>query len=545
MFRFKHFSRALVSAASCCLLVAGPAATALAASPKVAVGSDFIVVSHSDGSVWAWGLGNDGQLGNGLRTSSSRPVRVSGLNGVVDVFAGDFFAAALKADGTVWVWGSGGNGVLGSNLADFTTRAPTPQHIPELSGIWTLALGRNGDSAFAADTQGRVYQWGNNSMGQAGTGAVSGNAVWRKVPALVPGLAEVFALAAADGTFVAASWQGAVWGWGANELGALGATARSQRGGLPLAVQPIPGATDVVALASLTINDDAQFAVQRDGLVLGWGTNTASHASCGQLPSGVPTLSAPRPVNGLNQIFAAAGGTAHALFLAESGTVQGCGANATGQLGDNSTLGTQNGKAGPLRVSLPVAAVAVGAGRNSSAAVAVDGSVWVWGQLSGGAAGNGGPSANNTTLQFLSPQAVVGELGTGRFNAGALASAPALYTGTQTGPLGRVNIDVGFSPLTEDIGREARIYLAAQLPDGTLYLFSDATGWQLYGGGAVTPYLNGVLSRHVALPLYRAADLSGTAGIRLLVGYGLGSNDEEAQASLLNRGTHGEALLLR
>jgi hypothetical protein len=302
---------------------------------------------------------------------------------------------------------------------------------------------------------------------------------------------------------------------------------------------------DVVALASLDINDNAHFAVLRGGTVAGWGTNRASHASCGQADVSTPVVTAPRPVAGLTSIFTAAGGTAHALFVNLDGAVFGCGSNSNGQLGDNSTAGTASAKQGPLRTSLPVPVLAVGAGRNTSAAVGTDGSVWVWGQVGNGAAGDGGPTAGTSSLQFLAPRTVVSDGGAGTFNAGALNAAPALYTGTQTGPLGAVTVDVGFSPLPADVGFEARIYLAAALPDGRLFLYSDATGWQQYDGGSVTPYRQGVLSRHVALPLYRGADLSGTAGIKLLVGYGLGRTDAAAQADLLNRGTFGEALTLR
>lgn len=519
--------------------------SAQAATPRVAVGADFVVVSRTDGTVWAWGLGNDGQLGNGARTSSSRPVQVSGLGGVVDVVAADGVAAALKADGTVWLWGSGANGIFGSTQTDNTIRAVTPVQIPELSGIWALALGRNGSSAFAVDTRGRVFQWGNNYSGQAGDGTSSGNGAVRKVPATVPGLSDVAALAAADDSFVAATWNGGLYGWGYNEAGALGAGARTTRGGLPLAVQPVPGAQDPVALASMDINDNAQFAVLRGGAVAGWGTNRGAQASCGQLDVGTPVITGPRTVTGLQSIFAAAGGSAHALFVDLDGAVFACGSNANGQLGDRTTAGTAAGKPGPLRSSLPVPALAVGAGRNTSAAVGGDGSVWVWGQLPNGAAGDGGPTTGTGSLQFLAPQPVVAEGGSGPFDAGALNAAPALFTGTQTGPLGRVTLDVGFSPRPADVGFEARIYLAAQVPDGSLYLYNDATGWQLYRGGSVTPYLRGTLSRHVALPLYRDADLAGTAGITLLVGYGLGSTDDAAQADLLTRGTYGPAVTLR
>jgi hypothetical protein len=50
-----------LAAALCGLSTVG----VMAATPRVAVGSDFVLVSRADGTVWAWGLGSDGQLGNG------------------------------------------------------------------------------------------------------------------------------------------------------------------------------------------------------------------------------------------------------------------------------------------------------------------------------------------------------------------------------------------------------------------------------------------------------------------------------------------------
>lgn len=536
-------SRNPVTVAAAALAAALLAPPLHAATPTVAVGADFVLVSRTDGTVWAWGLGNDGQLGNGTRASSSRPVRVSGLDGVVGVWAADGMAAALKADGTVWVWGSGSNGIFGSTQPDSTIRATTPVRIPELHGIYALALGRNGAAGWAADAVGDLFHWGNNFSGQAGDGSLAGNAAVKAVPVRVPGVTDVGAIAAADDSFVAATYAGAVLGWGYNEAGGLGVTARTTRGGAPLAVQAVAGTGTVVALAAIDINDNAQFAVRRDGSVVGWGTNRASQAGCGQLGVSAATLTTPTVLNGLSAVAAVAGGNDHALFLTEDGVLLGCGSNGAGQLGDGTLTGADSAKPGPLRAALPLPAQAVGAGRNSSAAVAQDGSVWMWGQLANGAAGDGG-AASGSRIQ-ATPQAVVGEGGSGRFDAGAAAAAPALYTGTQRGALARATIDVGFSPLPADIGREARIYLAATLPDGSLYLYSDAGGWQPYAGGAVPVFRRGTLTRHVALPLYADADLSGTAGIRLLVGYGVGGSDDAAQADLLSRSTYGVALTLQ
>lgn len=513
-----------------------------AAGPRIAVGADFMVLSRTDGTVWAWGQGVDGQLGNGQRSSSSRPVQVAGLNGVVDVVAADGVAAALKADGTVWVWGYGSNGIFGSTQPDSTIRATRPVMIPQLAEVHALALGRDGPAAWAADSHGRVFHWGSNYRGQAGDGTSSGNGAVRTVPQQVPGLADITVLAAADDGFMAGAFGAGVSAWGANEAGALGVAQRSTRGGPPLAVQPVPGVGDVVGITAMDINGNAWFAVRRDGSVAGWGTNASWHASCGQVGTGTSVLAEPRTVTGLTGVLKQAGGSAHALFIGAQGQVLGCGDNSEGQLGDGSSSGANGAKPGPLQALLDRPAVAVGAGRNGSAAVALDGSVWVWGRLSQGAAGDGG--ATSVTRSLLQPQAVVAASGAGNFNAGAGDQVPALFTGTQTGALSAATVDVGFSPLPADVGREARIYLAALLPDGTLYLYSQAGGWQRPSGNALPVYLSGVLTRHVAARIFTTADLRGTAGIQLLMGYGVGATDGEAAADLLARGTYGPALTL-
>lgn len=68
---------------------------------QIAAGVRYSLALRSDGTVWAWGWNNDGQLGDGTTVDRSRPERLAGLTGVTRLIAGDHTSYALKAGGTL------------------------------------------------------------------------------------------------------------------------------------------------------------------------------------------------------------------------------------------------------------------------------------------------------------------------------------------------------------------------------------------------------------------------------------------------------------
>ena len=84
----------------------------------IAAGGYHSLALKSDGTVWAWGCNDCGQLGDGSTTNRLTPVPVSGLTGVVAIAGGDYHSLALKSDGTVWAWGYNGYGQLGDGTHD-------------------------------------------------------------------------------------------------------------------------------------------------------------------------------------------------------------------------------------------------------------------------------------------------------------------------------------------------------------------------------------------------------------------------------------------
>jgi len=77
----------------------------------IAGGGLHSLALNADGTVWAWGDGLFGQLGDGNFYTSppgvATPVQVSGLTTVTAIAGGAYHSLALKSDGTVWAWGAG------------------------------------------------------------------------------------------------------------------------------------------------------------------------------------------------------------------------------------------------------------------------------------------------------------------------------------------------------------------------------------------------------------------------------------------------------
>jgi hypothetical protein len=146
----------------------------------------------NDGTVWAWGRNDYGQLGNGTNTNSNLPVPVSGLSGVTDIAGGFYHSLALKNDWTVWAWGYNNDGELGNGT---NTNSNVPVQVvtslggPALSGITDIAGG--GLHSLALKSDGTVWAWGRNSEGELGKGTNTNS----KVPVQVSGLTGVTAIA--------------------------------------------------------------------------------------------------------------------------------------------------------------------------------------------------------------------------------------------------------------------------------------------------------------------------------------------------------------
>jgi len=185
----------------------------------IAGGAFHSLALNSDGTVWAWGAGHVGQLGDGnFYTTGNQgvatPVRVSALTTVTAIAGGQAHSLALNSDGTVWAWGNGGNGQLGDGNFH-TTGVATPVHVINLTAVTAIAGGGNHSLALKSD--GTVWAWGDGHNGQLGDGifhSIDERNPGVAEPVQVSGLTTVTAIAGGLDHSLALKSDGTVWGWG-------------------------------------------------------------------------------------------------------------------------------------------------------------------------------------------------------------------------------------------------------------------------------------------------------------------------------------------
>jgi hypothetical protein len=140
---------------------------------------------------------------------SPTPIQVPGLDTITAVSGGYYHSMALRSDGTVWTWGDNQVGQLGLGYAD-TASHPTPEMVPGLNGVTAIAAGYWHSLALKSD--GTVWAWGRNLDGQLGNGNTADQYSPVQVT-VVSGLVRSIAAGAYHNLAVLSDRSLVVWGW--------------------------------------------------------------------------------------------------------------------------------------------------------------------------------------------------------------------------------------------------------------------------------------------------------------------------------------------
>jgi len=384
---------------------------------QVSAGTGFTAAVKTDGTLWAWGTNNAGQLGNGTNTAYLSPIQIGALTTWKQMSAAPNFTAAVKTDGTLWAWGTNNAGQLGIGT---TVLYSSPIQVGALTNWKQVSAAQN--FAAAIKTDGTLWAWGINITGQLGNGTVT----TYYSPVQVGALTNWSQVSAAPNFITAVKTDGTLWACGLNTSGQLGI------GTTTLYSSPV----QVGALTTWSLvyaGTGFITAVKTDGTLWTCGLNTSGQLGYSTTQSSVPLqLSSPVQVGALtNWKYVAVNSSGYSMAAVKTdGTLWTCGYNGQGQLG-NSTIVSYSS---PVQVGALTNWSTVATGVNNTAAIKTDGTLWTWGIDNYGQLGNG------TSAWYSSP-VQVGALTT--WNTVSVGNNSMVATATPAAPTFTINIGPG------------------------------------------------------------------------------------------------------
>ena len=178
-------------------------------------GGYFSMAIKTDGTLWSWGQNSSGQLGLGNTTSYSSPKQIGALTNWLTVSAGTYFAIAVKTNGTLWSWGSNNGFQLGQSTA-YNINRSSPVQVGALTNWLSISCGLY--HAGAVKTDGTLWSWGTNNVGQLGLGNTTSYSSPKQIGSLT-GWSKVECGANNSSSI---KTNGTLWTWGSNATGQLG-----------------------------------------------------------------------------------------------------------------------------------------------------------------------------------------------------------------------------------------------------------------------------------------------------------------------------------
>lgn len=426
---------------------------------QVFCGASHTIAIKNGGTLWAWGSNSSGQLGDGTTVSRSSPVQtVAGGTNWNSVPVGGNWntttSSAIKTDGTLWLWGSGGSGILGNNS---TTSRSSPVQTVAGGTTWkqvTIGIGHHA----AIKTDGSLWTWGSNSDRNLGDGTTVNKSSPVQTTAGGTDWATVYATGSSgnhaiktDGTlwvwgrsytssgqslglsgsagyvssptqqrFGTNTWVSAVggryvgigirtngtpWFWGelstaATDITAVpGSTPVVRHMPTPFLTERWNSATSIVcgAGASASNTNKTAFAtIRSDGTLWTWGANDKGQLGHGDSRTDARPFPNQTVAEGNDWSSVYVGGT-HMIGIKTNGTMWSWGDNSVGQLGHSLT--SQNASSPIQVVAGPGSWISAAAGVSNSVGISSDRTLWVWGSNTYGQLGIPGSGVASTPMQ--------------------------------------------------------------------------------------------------------------------------------------------------
>jgi len=327
-----------------------------ATSTSVDMGDMFLrKEQYLTAGLWSAGYNTDGSLGLGDRTNRSEVTQVGALTTWRQASFSYYHSLAIKVDGTLWGWGNDSYGQASGGSV--VTAYSSPVQVGSLTNWRQVSAGSNYYSV-GIKTDGTLWSWGRNNLGQLGRSPGTGS------PVQVGALTDWRQVAAGYNHCLAIKTDGTLWAWGKNDVGQLG-IGNTANYSSPVQV----GSSN--NWRQVSSGDDMTAAIKIDGTLWAWGKN-----DLGQLgQSNTANYSSPVQIGSLTNWRQISCGLAHLMAIKTDGTLWGCGYNTSGQLG----LGDSTNRSVMVTVGSLSNWRQVATGQIHTVATKTDGTLWSWG----------------------------------------------------------------------------------------------------------------------------------------------------------------------
>ncbi|KAI9654827.1 MAG: hypothetical protein M1821_005821 [Bathelium mastoideum] len=259
---------------------------------QVAAGDSISFALTDDGRVYGWGTfrSNDGALGFTLDKEGKvimdqkTPVLLPSLTRITQIACGADHALACDDRGHLYAWGNGQQCQLGRRVIERTktqSLLPAGVSIPRRK---VAAVGCGSFHSFAIDKSGQLWGWGLNSFGETGIPLEEDEEAGSMValPHMIESLEgkKIKTVQGGSHHSVGVSEDGECLVWGRVDVGQCGIDVSSlpdedvvkdHRG--QTRILSIPKAVPNIKVATATAGSDHTIAVTTDGKAYSWGFN--------------------------------------------------------------------------------------------------------------------------------------------------------------------------------------------------------------------------------------------------------------------------------
>ena len=180
---------------------------------QISCGNSHTFILKNDGTVWACGWNDSGQLGIGNFINQKSFCEIKDISDIKQIACGDSHTFILKNDGTIWGCGYNYYGQLGM---DGTSDRSTFEQVPNISNVKQIDCGIN--YTFILKDDNSIWCTGQGSFGRLGLG----DSEDKEEFTLVADMPNVERVSCGDWHTFIVKKNGTIWACGRNTSGQLG-----------------------------------------------------------------------------------------------------------------------------------------------------------------------------------------------------------------------------------------------------------------------------------------------------------------------------------